>query len=79
MAYPFEMFELPNFAEGNGATFGVAVAAYVLGGPLVDEYPHAVLGTQLLQGCEFRSNFTLVFETYEDVRINEELAATHSL
>ena len=44
----------------------------------MDEDPDTVLGTQLLQGCELRSNFPLVFEAYKDISINEELAATHS-
>jgi hypothetical protein len=79
LAHPLELFELSNLAKGDGAALGVAVATYVLGGALMDEYPDAVLGAQLLQGREFRGNFPLVFKTYEDVRINEELAAAHSL
>jgi hypothetical protein len=79
LAYPFKMFELPNLAEGDGAALDIAVAAYVVGGALVDEDPDTVLGTQLLQGRELRSNFPLVFKAYEDIGINEELAGAHSI
>src|ERR1700677_3003074 len=79
LAYPLELFELPNLTEGNGAALVIAVAPYVIGGALVNEYPDTVLGTQLLQGRELWSNFPLVFKAYKDIGINEELAATHSL
>src|SRR5580698_5019941 len=79
LAYPFERFELPNLAEGDGAALSIAVAAYVIGGALVDEDSDTVLGTKLLQGSELRSNFPLVFKAYEDIGINKELAAAHSL
>ena len=75
----FERFELPNLAEGDSAALDVAVAAYVVGGSLVDEDPDTVLGTQLLQGRELRGDFPLVFKAYKDIGINEELAAAHSL
>ena len=76
LAYPFERFELQILLGGDSAALDVAVAAgYVVGGALVDEDPDAVLGTQLLQGCELRSNFPLVFKAYKDISINEELAA----
>src|SRR4029077_18502141 len=64
---------------GDGAALGIAVSPYVIGGAFVDEDPDTVLGTKLLQGRGLRSNFPLVFKAYEDIGINEELAAAHSL
>ena len=79
LAYSAKLFEFPNLAERNVAALGITVAPYVVGSALVDEDPDTVLGTQLLQGREFRGDFPLVFKAYEDIRINEELAAAHSL
>jgi hypothetical protein len=61
LAYPVELFEFPNLAEGDGAAPEIAVTAYVVGGALMDEDPDTVLGTQLLQSRELRINFALVF------------------
>ena len=79
LAHAFELFELPNLAEGDGAALGIVVATYVLGGALMGEDPYAVLSTKVKQGRELRRNLPRVFKTYEDIRINEELAAAHSL
>jgi hypothetical protein len=79
LAYPFRLFELPNLAEGDGAALDIAVAAMSSAAALVDEDPDTVLGTQLLQSRELRSNFPLVFKADKDIGINEELAAAHSL
>jgi hypothetical protein len=48
LAYSFELFELPNLTEGDGAALGIAVSPYVIGGAFVDEDSDTVLGTQLL-------------------------------
>jgi hypothetical protein len=71
LAYTCELFELSDLAQRDGAAPGVAVATYVLSGAFMDEDSYAVLRTELLQGRKIWRNFTLIFKTYEDVRINE--------
>jgi hypothetical protein len=45
LTYSFELFELSNLAQRDGAALGVAVATDILSGAFMDEDSYAVLRT----------------------------------
>jgi hypothetical protein len=72
-----QLLKLCELADGDGPALLISVARYVIIVRAIDEQPDTVFTAEANQFRERRLNRLGVFESYDDVRVDQELETVH--